>query len=792
MHMSKLVNTIKSLHLSRLRKYFVLLLGLFSSFLFASPSWACSDNNVRFASSSYRIYLENGGVCSLSDIDNIVVNKYSSVDQDQLLEQLSPGNWLLKTEIRVEDGSTLIIHGTEIGGDANSLLLLSENGAQPYHVKIQAKHGFIDINSTSISSWDPSSSGPDTDQTNGRAFIHVNSIEEGTTIKESRMDIINSEVSYLGFNDAESYGLVWKIRGGNIDPTIYDRLDVYGDIKDSYIHHNYMGMYSYGAFGMIIDNNEFAFHTSYGIDPHDDSDELTISNNDVHDNGNHGIICSRRCNDLTIIGNKSYRNNHGIMLHRDSNDSLIEGNIIYDNADNGIAIYESHGNIIRNNTITGNKHGIKLSMGSHDNMIEFNTIENNSSNALYQYSGNDTPETTNGRPSNNTFTNNILKNNGQLIKLRDSDDIIFVGNTFEGPTDIDIYDSTNIQIHNNNHLFSELEIKVYGSDSVATDTSMEVDEPLKVKLNDYSTLALISNIGRIFNAEENGDTVRIKDTLNNGYYVTSSSLVLDSDLIGTTSNVEALPFWVTLPAGEVEMSGVSFSSSSQRWKIKSISDQPDVEYRIANLLDGVDYILLKNNVPLKTLTATAGEVTFTEPSTSTTAAYELRNTTVTNYIPVFADTYVRDGFPDTNFGDVETLNFKRASSGYNREAFLKFDISGYSTPVTSAKLTFYGALSRSGTETTTDIYATDTNWSETSITWNNKSFPDEFLGEATLNTKSFKTYEIDITDYLNSLIEANKSEAAFVFINRESSQAVSRMRARERGSDTEPQIKIQF
>ncbi|PKH07927.1 NosD domain-containing protein [Moritella sp. Urea-trap-13] len=790
MYISKRVNTIKSQHLCGFRKYFVLLLGLLTSSLFAASSWACTDSNVRFSSSSYRIYLENGAICTLSDIDSIVVNKYSSVTQDQLLEQTSPGDWLLKAEMRIEDGSTLVIHGTSIGGDANSLLLLSENGAQPYHVKIQAKHGMIDINSTSISSWDPTSLGPDTDQTNGRAFIHVNSIEEGITIKESRMDIINSEVSYLGFANAESYGLVWKIRGGNTDPTIYDRLDVYGDIKDSYIHHNYMGMYSYGAFAMIIDNNEIAFNTSYGIDPHDDSDELTISNNDVHDNGNHGIICSRRCNDLIITGNKSYRNKHGIMLHRDTNDSLIADNIIYDNADNGIAIYESHGNTIRNNTITGNKHGIKLSMGSHDNIMELNTIESNSDNALYQYSGNDTPETTNGRPSNNIFTNNIIKNNGQLIKLRDSDDIIIVSNTFEGPTDIDIYDSTNIQIHDNNHLFSEIEIKIYGSDTIATDTSIEVDEPLKVKLNDFSTLELISNIGRIFNAEEQGDTTRIKDTLNNGYYVTSSSLVLDSELIGTTSNVEALPFWVTLPAGEIEISDVTFNSSSQKWIVQSISEQPDVEYRIADLLDGADYILLKDNVPLKTLTAIGGEVTFTEPSTTATA-YELRNTAVINYIPVFADTYVRDGFPDTNYNDVGTLNVKLSSSGYNREAFLKFDISAYSTPVENAKLTFYGALSSSGSSTT-DIYTTDSTWSETSITWNNKSFPASFIDGVTIDTTSFKTYEVDITDYLNSLINANKTEAAFIFINRNSSRAVSRIRAKEHGSDTEPQIQIQF
>ena len=26
-------------------------------------------------------------------------------------------------------------------------------------------------------------------------------------------DLINSEMGYMGFNDAESYGLTWKVRG---------------------------------------------------------------------------------------------------------------------------------------------------------------------------------------------------------------------------------------------------------------------------------------------------------------------------------------------------------------------------------------------------------------------------------------------------------------------------------------------------------------------------------------------------------------------------------------------------
>ena len=41
-------------------------------------------------------------------------------------------------------------------------------------------------------------------------------------------------------------------------------------------------------------------NTAYGFDPHDDSDLLTIHDNEVYDNVKHGIIASKRCNGVSI------------------------------------------------------------------------------------------------------------------------------------------------------------------------------------------------------------------------------------------------------------------------------------------------------------------------------------------------------------------------------------------------------------------------------------------------------------------------------------------------------------
>ena len=63
----------------------------------------------------------------------------------------------------------------------------------------------------------------------GRSF--VNCVSENLTgetcvgaaknqMGECRMDITKSEMAYLGFFDAESYGITWKVsdRGGRVSP----------------------------------------------------------------------------------------------------------------------------------------------------------------------------------------------------------------------------------------------------------------------------------------------------------------------------------------------------------------------------------------------------------------------------------------------------------------------------------------------------------------------------------------------------------------------------------------------
>lgn len=75
-----------------------------------------------------------------------------------------------------------------------------------------------------VVSWDEGKGTVDEDVDDGRSYISVISeviVDEDEdcdgaakkTMGEARMDIVNSEMAYLGHYDSESYGLTWKVRG---------------------------------------------------------------------------------------------------------------------------------------------------------------------------------------------------------------------------------------------------------------------------------------------------------------------------------------------------------------------------------------------------------------------------------------------------------------------------------------------------------------------------------------------------------------------------------------------------
>jgi poly(beta-D-mannuronate) C5 epimerase len=408
----------------------------------AAPAAAATCSSpVRYASSSDTVYLSAGSVDTLTEI--------KAACPAAPLVLVEPGIWELNADLVLQDGAKLKLDG---GGDVKELRLQSlPSGKQQDVSAITAQYGQIDMRDVKVTSWD--GNGPDDDYAvpsggvRGRAFIRALSFMDGDTPRQSRMNIVDSDLGSLGYNAAESYGVAYKARGCGIDtPKVCAKLNVLGKQTGSRFHDNFMGTYTWGAQDMLFDRNTYEHNKSYGLDPHDDSDYLKITNNTFSQNNNHGLICSQRCDHLTIKGNKSIDNGHtpysgpddedasdnqvhGIMLHRGVTDSVIEDNVVSGQINGGgIVIFDSVGNTVKNNTVTGNKFGLRFSVGAKDTVVSGNKVEKSTVNALLVYKGTDEALYTgsSGRPSGITFTDNKFSGAGSnIFNVQDADNFTF-------------------------------------------------------------------------------------------------------------------------------------------------------------------------------------------------------------------------------------------------------------------------------------------------------------------------------------------------------------------------------
>lgn len=286
-----------------------------------------------------------------------------------LLQSQGSGAWLLNANVLVRANAQL-----DITGAAVSWLRLASTST---YVTLESDGGFLNIQNTKVTSWQPSTNTVDTTYADGRAYI--------LALNGGRLDIGNAELAYLGFTNGEPSGISWRVRATESRP----ETGATGSIVSSNIHHNYFGMYSYAAYKLHITNSQFHDNIGYGIDPHTGTVASEVAFNQVYNNGTHGIIFSRDCVNNSIHDNVVYGNaEHGIMLDRGSNNNSITNNTVYNNID-GIAIFQSSNNTISNNRLHDNQRGIRI-------------------NATY-----DVNDIFDGISANNTISNNIIENNAQ-------------------------------------------------------------------------------------------------------------------------------------------------------------------------------------------------------------------------------------------------------------------------------------------------------------------------------------------------------------------------------------------
>ena len=563
---------------------------------------SCGSANIRWAPSSNRVYVKGDVECTLTEIKQFG----SGLIPLTLLDQTNK-IWFLGANLFLQEGTKLILHGSPAGGDVDELRLKSNNLNSNNFVKISVDWGTVDIDSTKITSWDENVNGPDTEyEQYKRAYIQVRSRldTDGVTPHESQMDIKNSDVSYLGYNGAEAYGLSWKVLGG-----AFDTVGVLGDVINNTIHHNYFGLYTYGAEAMIFRNNEVYQNVSYGIDPHDDSDYLIIDENYTHDNGKHGIICSQRCNNLTITNNTSSNNGgNGIMLHRNANDSLVENNTLYDNADSGIAIFDSHQNTIRNNDAKRNKNGIRLSVGSSNNIIEDNNFSENSKYGMYFYKGRDLPTSGDGRIKSNTFKNNTINANVSVaIKIQQADSNIFEGNEFIGNTSYvaEIQDS-NDNAFEKNTLIGNTFNYYYAKSNTAN--TIQNSNSFATKIGDtLSSMTITNSENAVYQNSKNITTT---------VFPFNSEIILNRSNVGSSVvSFSQLSFFATPMDESLVIKPIVWNTSGDFFKkwtaINGLSSSVTVTHIVGNLTPIVSYDVIVDGTLWNSFVANdSGEIIF--------------------------------------------------------------------------------------------------------------------------------------------------------------------------------------
>ena len=327
------------------------------------------------------------------------------------------GAWLLSADIVVQQNAQLLLEN-EIA--FNYLRINTTPSKLPRFNRIIADGGEIRINGVKVTSWDSTSLSPATQYELGRAYL--------AALNGGRMDIIDAEMAYLGYVTGEPSGLSWRKRGTENDA----KTGATGSIIKSKIHDNFFGMYSFQAFGIKIEDSDIYDNAVYGIDPHDASTKFEVRRNRVHNNGKHGIIFSRLCEQNLIEDNLVYDNaEHGIMMDRGSNNNNIVNNTVTGNID-GIAIFQSSATLIQGNTLRNNTRGIRINATfdnndifdgiSTNNVAISNTIENNTQYGVYLYE----------RADRNTIRKNrVVGNASSGIYIKTGGNYIY-GNTVEG------------------------------------------------------------------------------------------------------------------------------------------------------------------------------------------------------------------------------------------------------------------------------------------------------------------------------------------------------------------------
>jgi len=135
-----------------------------------------------------------------------------------------------------------------------------------------------------------------------------------------------------------------------------------------------------------------------------------------------------------------------------------------------------------------------------------------------------------------------------------------------------------------------------------------------------------------------------------------------------------------------------------------------------------------------------------------------------------ADSYVRASSAKSNFGTANPLTVQQGSSTSNqRWTYVTFDLTSVPT-ISNARVRLFGAVSATtSTLVQTAVYpVSDTTWTETGLTWNNRpASGTTALATVTIvgNSTTARWYELDVTAYLRAEKAAGRNVVALALKN---------------------------
>ena len=403
---------------ARLPLWFIALIGIAAALLPPAGAQAQPPTvPVHYAAANNTIYLgddyTNPGLAGYPSQPGApkspisIPQEAAALNNPTLLADQGGGAWLLRANLVISATARLEATSATI-----AWLRLDSTPGTPA-INLVASGGHLNIQNITVTSWQTISNTIDLNYADGRSYLLA---ELG-----GRMDIAGAEVAYLGYADGQPSGLSWRRRATDTRP----ETGATGSIVGSNIHNNYFGQYSFEAYALNVTNNQFHHNVVYGFDPHDYSTKFNVAYNRVYNNGKHGIIFSRGCTLNTIHDNEVFDNaEHGIMLDRGSDSNTIANNLVYGNRD-GIAIFQSSGNTVVNNTLRDNLRGVRVNATydvtdtfdgiSTANTITGNTITNNDQYGVYLYERADRNTITQNSITGSTATGVYIKTGGNTI-----------------------------------------------------------------------------------------------------------------------------------------------------------------------------------------------------------------------------------------------------------------------------------------------------------------------------------------------------------------------------------------